>query len=1069
MKNVSTELINTIRNEQTVTSAYRVVAEWNMNRYVPITSVTVNDDNTYLDAFPIKSVVSPERPSKSGIVRMATDNGIIAEPEDNLPARYYPVATDDPYKYWISKPSSGVIVAGGGFRFATNPEITAIYAKGFKTNKLQILVENNFNQVISASLQVKTEIGSDTWSTVSNNVTFNAEGKGVLYFQGSSWSTGEGSYLNNTITIYGLRLTINAVAKREQPVGIIEISPRLVSDISQYIIDMSVDDELSDVSFTSPIGAASSNQASLTLSNTDGTFNNDNTSSPYYELLDKNVLIYGEVGIKVGGSFEYVRMFTMLSQNWSGQTTEEVRVNLEDDSSRMKLSIPPKMLLEDINIGKAISILCDVMGYTNYLYSLSVLDGSQTIDFFIVDGEKTLWEIISELSVGTQTVVYFDCFNVMQIKSRNTFLNQSRDAVWRLEYERNGLALPDIISYEEEYLMEANSVDVVYTPTKLSEFNNGQPKMEVSWEPEDTMVLRAAPLSLTLEDNGRTVTIPPEKAATWPFEGMLHIDAEVIRFKGKSYEYWLDSAYSVTVKVNSQEEQKRYDAMTPDRLRYRNKYIGVLHVTTRGVNNTPISRHSRTTEENWQGYITEDGVTNPWTWNGGYSVNNSIMTLTTNYTFREQNNYCVRSPSFANPAPGNKVHYGTRLKFREGYSPNNLGEAGIFIASNPTNFVGYWVSLRLTEAVEATNRFRNEVAIWGRMGDYWTTTYDHQPLEIRRGVWYDVDVTFEIAPNHDHIIVVFINGVAVASTKLTGGNRIITGGGQHGIQVGNFSSVDFEYYYSAQGDASYAPDTSTLHDEIRGGFANGVIQSNWYKTAFYDDLGGLSGTKDLGRNVFFDDYGAIVHEIREFDVTFEKPVVHSKPYVTNEKVAIPAYFGNPFGAHFVMINAGREDAIVKGEDSQTYGSDNTVTQSAFIYGRQIYQEDAETITIVSQENINKRGVQKTQFASQYLQNKEVGDELARWVVKQWGSTVKTANVTIFGNPMLEVGDIVTVTYVPKGIYDKKFYINKIGHSYSAGLETNLTLRSVANDVVVSMNSFNTGSAGQTLPGTVYVT
>jgi len=1069
MKNASTQLYNTIRNDSSVTSNHRVVAEWNMNRYIPITSVTVNDDNVNLDAFPIKSVAYPERPSKSGIVKMATDNGIIAEPEDNLPARYYPVATDDPYKYWISKPSSRVIVAGGGYRFSNNPELSIRYSQGARVNKLHVLVENNFNQVNSATLEVKTQLGSESWSVVSSNLSFNAEGKGVLYYQGSSWSASEGNYIGNSTVIYGIRLTINAVAKSEQSVAVIEISPRLVSDISQYVIDLSVDDELSDVSFTSPIGAASANQASLTLSNTDGAFNNDNASSPFYGLLDKNVLIYGDIGIKVAGVFQYVRMFTMLSQNWSGQISEEVRVDLEDDSSRMKLSQPPKMLLQDINIGKAISILCDIMGYTNYLYTLSNLDGSQTIDFFIVDGEKTLWEIISELSVGTQTVVYFDAYNTMQIKSRNTFLNQNRDATWRLEYDRNGSAQPDIISYEEEYLMEANSVDVVYTPTKLSEFNNGQPKMEVVWEPEDTMVLRASPLSLNLDIGGKTITIPPEKAATWPFEGMLHIDSEVIRFKGKSYEYWTNSAVSTIVKINSLEEQKRYDAFTPDTLRYRNKYVGILHVTARGVNNTPVAKHSRSTEETWDGYITEDGVPGPWVWQGGYSVNNSIMTLTTNYTFREQNNYCVRNQSFANPAPGNKVHYGTRIRFREGYSPNNVGEAGIFFASNPTNFVGYFISLRLTEAVEATNRFRNEVSIWGRMGDTWTTTYDHQPLEIRRGVWYDVDVTFEIAANHDHVIVVFINGVVVASTKLSGSNRIITGGGQHGVQVGNFSSADFEYYYTAQGDTSFAPDTSTLHDEIRGGFANGVVQSNWYRTAFYDDLGGLSGTKHFRGNIFFDDFGAIVHEIREFDVTFEKPVVHSKPYVTNEKVAIPAYFGSPFGAHFVMINAGREDAIVKGEDSQTYGSDNTVTQSTFIYGRQVYQEDPETINIISQENINKRGVQKIQFTSSYLQNKETGDELARWVVKQWASTIKTANVTIFGNPLIEVGDIVTVTYVPKGIYDKKFYVNKVGHNYSAGLETNLVLRSVANDIVVSMNSNNTGSAGQTLPGTVYIT
>ncbi len=1068
MKTASNNLLSTLKNNYSVESKHRLRAEWNMNRYV-VPSVTVNADNTYLGAFPLNSVVSAERPVSSGIVKASTDNGLLANPADNLPARYYAVSSDDPYQYWLSQNSGTSPISGGGYGFATDPTITITYAAPVKTNKLTFLIENNFNTLVQSTVSIQTSFNG-SWSPVANNITFDSKGKSSLFYQGSSWTVTEGSYLTQTLQIYGIRLTIKSVGKSQQPAAIIEISPRWVRDLSEYVISMSVDEELSDNSFISPIGVASSNQAGVTLSNTDGVFNSNKLTSPYYNILDRNVIFTGEVGIRTGTDFEYTTLFTMLSQSWAGGTSEEVQVSLEDSSSQMKIVVPPKVLFENVSVGYIISYLCDIMGFTNYQYSPSDLDISQRVDYFFTDGEKTLWEVISDLSLGTQTVVYFDSKNILQIKSRNSFLRAGRDATWNVNYDKVGSALPDLISYDEENQYEANSVDVLYTPTKTSDFNNGQPKLEVVWEPEDTVVLRAGALQRDMTMTDTKIVISSTKAATWPYEGLVSIDSEIIRFRGKTYRYFTNSISFTDVVIYSQEEKDRYDAMTPDLLTYRNYFYGELSVVQRGVNGSPINYHDRGVAYGnvWKGYITEDGVANPWTWDGGISVADSIMTLTTNYTFRETNNYCARNNGFANPTPGNKVHFGTRIRFREGYSPNNVGEAGIFFASNQNNFVGYWVSLRLTEAVEANNRFRNEVAIWGRLEDKLTTTFDHKPLEIRRGVWYDVDVTFEITATHDHIISVFVNGVAIAYTKLAGDQRIITGGGQHGIQVGNFSSADFEYYYSTYGSIESMPDTSTFYDTVKGGFSNGMVQSNWYKTAFYDDLGGLSGTKSFVGAIYFDDFGSIVHEVREFDVSFEKPVLYSKPYVTNEKVVVPAYYGTPFGAHFVMINAGREDAIVKGEDTVTYGVDNAVTQSTFIYGRQIYQEDEEKINIFSQPNINRRGTQKTQFGSPWMQNKATAQDLASWVVKQWGTPSKSASVEVFGNALFEVGDIVTVTYLPKDIYDRKYYVNRISHTYEKGLVTNLSLRSVAGDVPISIYSQNTGSVGGYLGQSVYI-
>lgn len=1044
MKATRTSAIgSTIENNFHIYSDIKLTAEWNMNRYVT-PNVDTYTNNGPLESFPAESVIETHRPTKSGVIRAFVENAFLYAGSNVPDARYYPVSKDDVYKYWITHNSQTNAVSGV-YRFSGPPAVIITYASAVKTNKITILVENKFNNVVESKVEIKTSVNG-SWTTVSTNPTVSNTGMITIYKNFGSWSQIPNDYMDSDILIYGIRFTVNAVSKGGLPAGIIEVSPRLEKNLTQYVITTSTDEEVSDVSFVSPIGAASSNQSSVTLSNTDNIFNNDNTASPFYGIIDRNVKMTSEIGIKTANGFEYVRQFTMFTDSWTGQKTEEVQVSLNDSSSAMQSIFVPKVILFEQTIGQIIAILCDITGFTNYNYELDSLDLNQVVQYYWTDGEQTLWDCISKLAEGTQTAAYFDSYNILQIKSRSAaFSNTTPD--WVANYKKVGNKLPDIISYSEDNELEANSVDVIYTPTQVSELNNGTPKMEVAWEPEDTLTLRAAPLRLTISNSDKGFVIPEDKAAYWPYEGLVNIDSEIIKFKGKSYHYNPSRGVTKSQMVYSKEEKDNLDALTPADMLYKNRFSGNVGIAERGVYNTQINDHSNgiLPYNSFEGFITEDGVASPWNWQGGISVADSAMTLTTNYTFKETNNYAVRAGNGISLGPGQTCHYGTRIKFKEGVSPTDKGEAGIFFSTDPNDFVGYWVSIRTTDAVEATKRYRNEVSIWGRLADKWTTTFDHQPAEILRGVWYDVDVTQTITQTGAHAISVLINGVQVASVVLTGTQRVTTSWAQnrHGIQVGNHTAAEFEYYYAS----TWAPDSfdsSTFYDRVKGGYSSGFVQRNWYNYAFYDDDGRKVSDYYAGPSsgIFFDDFGSYVHEVREFDVKFEFPVLYSKPYFSNERVDCPKYVGHPFGATFTLVNAGRSDAILKGEDLITFGAENSVTQQSFIYGRKIYQEDPETINVKNDAMIRRRGEIKTEFNSQWLQNKPTAQALSEWVVKQWAGGIKYASLELFGNPLIEVGDVIEVNYEPKSIVNKKFFVVAVETQYDAGISTSLTLHSV---------------------------
>jgi len=1057
----SATLINKLKVANEIRPTIRLIAEWNHNRYAEIQSV-VNTGTDPLDEydndlFPLSSIVEPDRPEYRGILAAFTSNhgagtfsnGMTTRGYDDKVAgpRFMTSSRESKYKYWISPNQSA----------ATAPyDITGIwpsvvYKTSVMTNKLMVKLENSYASPDAYVVSITTD--GTNWTTVSTNPTINSLGRIELYRQDNgTWSTVVNR--NNPTPIRGVRFVATSMATANTRLSIIELGARLESDLSQYVESYEVNKSMSEHSFAAPIGRASSNEGSVSLDNSTLIFSNDNPSSIYYNLLDKNVRFTLDIGINIGTFaapvFEYVRQFSMVTDSWDGQTYEGTDVSLYDSSTRLQSVKPAPMLFQSMTVGEVIWRILDSVGFSSWNYDVNDLDPAAMIPNFWTDGEKTVWEVIAELSEATQTAIFFDEFDILQIKTRGVAYNLSATPVWQLDAVKNGTKLADIIDFKKTYDYEANVVNINYKPTSISKVSaSGVPIMETVWEPEDTVTLRSSQLTKNVAPSDRYIRITPKEAITWPYAGVVQMQGEFMRYYKKGYTYRDTNGSWASAQVASQEEKEVLDKKNPN-MAYQNYFNGWLYMKStaeRGIWNTTAKTHTTDLSAwNFNRYRTQGGAVKKW--NGGliHNKDGSSAILRTNKTFSANTWYVSTVGSSGDSTP---KYYGTRVRFQKNGA---YGAAGIVMSAG-TNDSGYFVELVRTRSITANDRakYTNELCVYVRYSDGTIKRIGPNggkgvPIEIIDGIYYDLDV-YSTTVSGNQAISVAVNGMTRVNITVPAASKPDSAGGRFGMFTRGFTSAEFEYYYASTVDSNPAFDTAGFWDRVKGGFQSGQLDREWIyqnRSAFAISNKAKRSLKTRFDKLFFDEFGPVVHEVREYDIKFTKtPVLYSNVYFSNDaQIICPEYRGDPFGAKFILANASRSNAVVNGEDTTSFGFDNSVEQRFLIYGRTFTQDEQKTETVRDELGVKRRGEITLDIDSDWIQSQAAAKALGAWVVKNWSTGADEVEVEVFGNPLFQLTDMVSANYPIQNVLPTthKYFIVKVSHSWDNGLTTSLTLR-----------------------------
>ena len=278
--------------------------------------------------------------------------------------------------------------------------------------------------------------------------------------------------------IRGIRVVVERMNKFESTFDLIEMSPRLVVDISDKVIEYNVKKILSDLGSSAlPVGQLLASTGSLSLFDDDQAFNENNSLSIVKDYIRKNIKFnFYEKILNVDGFDYWVPIKTLYSDGFpqADVTAGTLQLQLRDFYFFLESMPAPRMLVTEVSLSYAISLLLDYIGFSNYVFYRETNEPEPIIPFFFIAPDQTVAEVLNQLAVSTQSAMFFDEYNNFVMMSKNYMLPVSREINITLSGSNNQLqsgiienqtsgTLPNILSIASEDKKVYNNGKINYT------------------------------------------------------------------------------------------------------------------------------------------------------------------------------------------------------------------------------------------------------------------------------------------------------------------------------------------------------------------------------------------------------------------------------------------------------------------------------------------------------------------------------------------------------------------------------------------------------------------------------
>lgn len=143
-----------------------------------------------------------------------------------------------------------------------------------------------------------------------------------------------------------------------------------------------------------------------------------------------------------------------------------------------------------------------------------------------------------------------------------------------------------------------------------------------------------------------------------------------------------------------------------------------------------------------------------------------------------------------------------------------------------------------------------------------------------------------------------------------------------------------------------------------------------------------------------------------------------------------------FRARMAVAN-GRQHMVILKKDSDEL---NDLTNNFNLWTHEIIApSDPEIIEqVIDPSNMSE----VVQLDSEWIQSKQAAYKMLKVIQMGIEGFSKSVSLKIFGNPLIQVGDIVTLSYNLNGINQQKYFVQSVSQSFSQGLETSLILKRI---------------------------
>ena len=384
--------------------------------------------------------------------------------------------------------------------------------------------------------------------------------------------------------------------------------------------------------------------------------------------------------------------------------------------------------------------------------------------------------------------------------------------------------------------------------------------------------------------------------------------------------------------------------------------------------------------------------------------------------------------------------FGTKL-FLDSIIDRTRQSAGIGFFVDGQGNDGYYILIDSTETAGAVNK--KEVRICKVKGGDIRVLNDSQRNTVTslNGVYggrsYDIDVKVQVNLSTVKINV-YINGFLITATDSSG---LIEG--EDGKDILNqvikptktialvckYGEAIFDYVYGTDILEKAYNDSQFVKNMYQGTFSN-----DYLNVGFGDIIYNASSEEDnQAKPSGLDEFGTSVREIRKVSLRYNSGPAYPIKFSTgvNTSVKILGSKLSNFGGEAYVLNNSAALTPLNDQGPATF----------YLYGDTIAPSGTlEYSTDVLSDYINQEPVV---FESSWLQNLSDVEALGKWIKDNIVNKGKLINLSVFGNPFISVGDIVSVKYSYQGLDGtQKFIVTNVRHSFNQGLDTEITCRSL---------------------------
>ena len=447
-------------------------------------------------------------------------------------------------------------------------------------------------------------IGSDG---VYENTHFVTDFTNPSYYNQSG--SGERVY-REFVWIKGIRVLVETMNTPETPLELIEISPRLVANLSDNLIGFDITKALSDLSSSAlPVGQIMAGIGSVDLFDDDNSFNPNNewdfgraTGSIIAKYIDKNIkFVFYEVIKKVNDSNYYVPIKTMYSENFPERDaqTGQTSLTLRDFYFHFEAVKAPQILITEASLSQAVCLLLDSIGFSNYVFKRLESESDPVIPYFFIPPDQSVAETLSQIARSTQSAMFFDEFNNLVVMTKEYLLDESPERIpdatlygsnsesdkrlaniIAIESKDREVYNAGTINYTTRYIQrtggtieQSRFVDkqYIYLPSLLWEVGGDETTKSANDEKQGRFALAAVPLNTTLSDQVPSVSVDGViinntfdigENAYWlaRFKGFFYANGEIIKYDAVEY---IVSGEVGKIWISSNLEYQKYFSRIP--------------------------------------------------------------------------------------------------------------------------------------------------------------------------------------------------------------------------------------------------------------------------------------------------------------------------------------------------------------------------------------------------------------------------------------------------------------------------------------------------------------------------